>query len=765
MAFRATLLALTAVTMASSNEEGLRTEPAHVSMSQVGATPSHVYYVHIAVPFDLQTIEAQIGEVKHIIDDRHRVSARSQHLPVNDKVFHSDILPTALVADDEIAGHIQDFRLGQLKKRVNFLRTMLTSTEVLAGKKYAEDPFLHTEFHGPTHARVNTHGSPNLKRNKRFVIGPLIARHTPLKPLFDKTANAAATAANRTANVSTNALHQLISEALTPDDSNTSRAIQKRELFTAIIIGIGAGIAAFGIAATVSSSFQKEELAEISHATNDLNSAQRQAANTLLNVGAAQHDMARLINGLAKGHVNGYATIKLTNRIHIVVDELERRVETAESVLENAGRSKVSLKLLQQFDLHGSALYVAKEAEKRGLIPLAMHASDWLALQASFVETDTGFDVLLHVPIIKPRSLLAIYKNARVPIPAGDGLHMAIGGDRLQYIAVSTDRQAFKAFTEDDWQQCQQLGTFQLCDFGHTLRNVPHGLPRHKDEGLCLFYLLTRNFKAASIACDIFIGQQTEILQRTGPREFLSYTHDPIEARMDCEGNSNAFNHHLAFTLSGSQKITLPPNCWVTTPSHTFASADAGFLDRSHLSVTYAWPLPIEELTQGLNTSQFSQLIQESSQLMHRTNNSRMIPLTHAVRALHDVMTTSTHMWMASGILAGIVAILVFVVVCYCCRKKGFSRTRGTQSDTPLVQFNTVPTTETVPPSAPPARHMPPSVSLTPEAAAELANLVAMTPAPAAEFAPAQPANARLRGFAFPNQPPAPDSLPPHYAK
>ena len=749
MALRATMLALAAVSMTAANDQGLRTEPAHVSLSQVGATPSHVYYVHIAVPFDLQTIDAQIGEIKHIIDDRHRVSARSQHLPVNDEVFHSDILPTALVADDEIAGHIQDFRLGQLKKRVDFLRTMLTSTEVLAGKKYAEDPFLHTEFHGPTHARVNTNGASKARRPKRFV----------------NKAAATNNAAKDTQDTTLHSIHQTLSEAVTPEDANTSRAIQKRELLTAIILGIGAGIAAFGIAATVSSSFQKEELAEIAYATNDLNSAQRQAANTLLNVGAAQHDMARLINGLARGHVNGYATIKLTNRIHIVVDELERRVETAEAVLEQAGRSKVSLKLLQQFDLHGSALYVAKEAEKRGLIPLAMHASDWLALQASFVETDNGFDVLLHVPIIKPRSLLAIYKNARVPVPAGDGLHMAIGGDRLQYIAVSTDRQSFKAFTEDDWQQCQQLGTFQLCDFGHTLRIVPHEPPRHKDEGLCIFYLLTRNFKAASITCDVFIGQQTEILQRTGPREFLSYTHDPIEARMDCEGNSNAFNHHLSFTLLGSQKITLPPNCWVTTPTHTFASADAGFLDRSHLSVTYAWPLPIEELTQGLNTSQFSQLIQESSQLMHRTNDSRMIPLTHAVRALHDVPTTQTHMWMASGILAGIVAILVLIVVCYCCRKKGCARTRGTTSDTPLVQFNTVPTNEPVPPSAPPARHMPPSVSLTPEAAAELANLVAMTPAPAAEFPPPQPANARLRGFAFSTQPPAPDSLPPHYAK
>ena len=728
-----TALAITGLSNLVLADQGLHTEPAHVSLAQVGATPSHVYYVHLAVPFDLKTIDNDIVKVQSIIQKRHEVNGEHDTRPLNNEKFHYKILPNHNIPADAMTGHIQHLRLGALRQRVKFLHTLLTPTDKLAGKKYAQDPFRHTEFHGPKHARLH----------KRSADDPEAA----------------------TRRLSVNQIHQAMSEAVTPHDSNTSKAIQKRELITAIIVGIGAGIASFAIAATISSSFQQEELSAISHATNDLNHAERLQLDALLQVGSVQRDMTKLINGLIVANDGYYASISLNNRIHVVVDELERRLNDAEAVLQDAGRSKVNINLLKQFDLQGSALHVAKEAEKRGLVPLAMHASDWLALQASFVETDNGFDALLHVPIVKAGSLLAIYKNARIPVPTGDNLHMVIGGDRLQYIAVSPDRKAFKAFTEDAWQQCQQLGTFQLCDFGHTLRIAPQQPPRHKDEGLCVYYLLTRNFKAAGLTCEIFIGQETETIQRTGPREFLSYTHSPVEAQMDCEGNSNAFNHHLAFTLTGSQKITLPPNCRVRTPTHTFASADAGFMDRSHLTVTYAWPLPLEELTQGLDTSQFKSLLEDGHRLLHRTNSTRMIPLSHAVRALNDVSTTTNHTWMASGILAGIVAIIAASVTCYCCRKKNQGRHQATSTDTPLVQFNAVQPNEARPPTAPAAALLPPPVTLPATAAADLAALVAVAPAAAAEFVPQQAAQGQLRGFSFPTVPPAPGSLPPQYAK
>jgi hypothetical protein len=308
------------------------------------------------------------------------------------------------------------------------------------------------------------------------------------------------------------------------------------------------------------------------------------------------------------------------------------------------------------------------DARQAGLIPVSKHFSDYLQYPASFIQSKTGFAVMVHAPLIDPYSAMTLYMHHTLPFPLWDHLYLHLGPNDYTHLAVSADGKFFRTMTLAQFNTCRTIKEFHLCDCRLVVRKSPDKeaiLPVYKDPELCIFALFQRRFELAIAVCETIIGVQTTSMQMVGPNIFASYAADPHQGTITCKGESNPSGPPITtFTMDSAQQITLPFGCVAERDTHVFAAADNFFSRDIHeYSVAYMWPFDVHDLAHGLDTKSLRVIMDRLGDLNNRTHHE--MPLKKALATVKaDQLTHPVYHDLVNSHQHYLVSILALIIVC-----------------------------------------------------------------------------------------------------
>jgi hypothetical protein len=299
-----------------------------------------------------------------------------------------------------------------------------------------------------------------------------------------------------------------------------------------------------------------------------------------------------------------------------------------------AGTSQRELAHLVQGTVHEvDRVYGLLETSKWDEAALGVATSDWLQHETSFIATEGGYDLYVHIPLMGKDSGMDIHRHVRLPIPLDGDYHLNIEAAD-EYIAVTSDGALFRAISAADLADCRKYGDFFACDRGNVVRRAPEiGLNQAeptKDGELCLWALFYQKYALAREVCDMTISPQVDMVKQLAPNTFALFSSKPHQGQIICRNKQG--DQKRTFSAHAVNLITLDPGCAALTDTHVFSTSDVAFTrDAAEWMVQFDWPYSSAELSHNLNTSEFHRLRISSE---HEFFNQSRVPLMNALRAV-----------------------------------------------------------------------------------------------------------------------------------
>ena len=347
-------------------------------------------------------------------------------------------------------------------------------------------------------------------------------------------------------------------------------------------------------------------------------------------LGYTTQELAILTNNVIGALEHAYSDLKTAQHVHVYATAAEQRATMMENALQAASNGRLSVQALMQFDFGAAVIATERSARRHGLQLMSHHLTDWLQYEASFVATGKGFDVLLHIPLSATQKELTLYKFHPLPIALDDHLHLKLTPGMFTHLAITDDRQQFRAMTAAEVNVCRRVGTHFLCDLGTVTRSAPPTTytTNHKDPEMCLYALFTRRFGLATSTCDADIVTAPDAMVMMTPNLFAFYTTTPQAALISCPG---ATPQTTEVSVVNTTIIFVPFGCTGTTQTHQFSAADSSFSrPATEWRSSYDWPAAVHDVTQGVDSAAIKELLKDSSHLMHRASKVSLATATDA---------------------------------------------------------------------------------------------------------------------------------------
>jgi len=370
--------------------------------------------------------------------------------------------------------------------------------------------------------------------------------------------------------------------------------------------------------------------------------------------------------------------------------------------------------------LHASALYMGNmtrateelkaRADKLGYYPVAQFNLDLLQCDTTFISTQAGFDLFVHVPMINPKAAMAIYRHQPVPIKVTNDLFVTLSSSD-QFLSISADASVFQTYTTAQMKECKRHGaTYVICDNPEAVRKpVQEDEITKGDAGMCLYFLHQQNFAGAKIACDSHIHSAKEQVVQLSHNTFLVTSTKEQEAFEVCR-DKNA----TRFTIRGQTKIVVHKDCYITTKYNKFSAGEEAKqvnLD----SISYNWsedhPLFPTHLLKEDNgeESNFEELVKRA---MGNDTSARLSSVLEKVKEQQKLDNRGFLDWAADswasicGSSGSTLILLAGLVLLYkCVTNKNHTQVSGVPAQTPA------PTAIIIGPqsmaTAPPPRQLP----------------------------------------------------------
>ena len=256
--------------------------------------------------------------------------------------------------------------------------------------------------------------------------------------------------------------------------------------------------------------------------------------------------------------------------------------------------------------------YLAVEANKKDMTLVTLDTHHLLALPAGVTRTTSGFQVFVHVPMLRPDSLMQVYQHIPlpVPIPHDRGTAFVQFTAGVDTIALSTDKQTFRITSVTELTaDCTKVGNFFACPRGNTARKTfPNATQTPtEDPGLCLWGLLTSEADTIAATCQkSFVAPGNAVVQLTA-RSFITY--GKATGNITCRDNNLQTSFHT--TQYGS--FHLPPGCSATSEQFTLHSSDSA-LTRNEDAWAESTLLPrnLSHIIDNINISDVHDLMVEA---------------------------------------------------------------------------------------------------------------------------------------------------------
>lgn len=377
--------------------------------------------------------------------------------------------------------------------------------------------------------------------------------------------------------------------------TNTTR--QTRGILSTILF-IALGIVSLG-ATALTVRWTAQELHDMHDHLHQTNAALREELRTTIQLG---NNMASYKHQLQETIwvVNNSASLQQIARAKFFVSTATRILDSYAEALQAAANGRLSVKLLMDLDQDTLFDRIHQEAHRHAREAAVLQPSNLLELETSYVETASGFTILLHVPLVNSQDILAMYRYTDMPLeaPRGKVLHLQAGTTKI--IGLSQDSDKYVTFTDTDWDKCGVLGKLRLCDEVGVLHSKPHE-DEHNQE--CLYHLLHHDLPKAMSTCPMAISKVEEAATKTGPSDFITFTRSPTIGLCSCDHSNITHLVDRQVHMHKTQHLSIPLGCTLRTSRLHLTASDPSF-NRQDAQVTIPWPNSQILLMERFNISQ-----------------------------------------------------------------------------------------------------------------------------------------------------------------
>ena len=405
-------------------------------------------------------------------------------------------------------------------------------------------------------------------------------------------------------------------------------------------------------------------------------------------------------------YMNEYNPGLIYAQINEQVVEFMERITKLENAVQQLQHRRLAVDLLDKDQLKVLHEAVLQLAAKEGYQILPERIGDYFQIEVSYLRTGQDIDILVHVPCVKPNSLLTIFKYVPFPFPLPNtttksdlsiahsvNLHQltleeAIGvfqnntsydtnsealfvSEESSLIAIGRDHR-FRLTTQADLASCIQRNHVYLCDKHQVLRT---DLERN-----CLGALYLRHASGVRTYCRFERRPLTENVYQLTNIDHLVFTPTPLTTQVMCQNGSV----HPIF-LAQTSKLTVPQNCHVTLRSHVIFS-DAHF-DASPPPLQYAWhwdprAMPSHLLDGNLH---LDQQIQSLRNHLYHTKQHAVNKTNFSSLLMGEISTGSAAYLFWPFVLLSLSVILGLGIWCWCRNRKPKPRSKRRNSAWDLV--------------------------------------------------------------------------------
>ena len=162
---------------------------------------------------------------------------------------------------------------------------------------------------------------------------------------------------------------------------------------------------------------------------------------------------------------------------------------------------------------------VKKLAKTKGLVPVMNSPQQFSQMTTSYMLTDNGIDLFIHVPLTSEETTFQLYKYNSLPIMLGDKVYARIRPPN-EILAVGVEenngRPRYLEMTSYDLDLCQTLGEVYICR-NQQIFNRP-------SQTTCLFSLFVGAHADAVDQCELELeSKKYDQVVAISSDEFLYY--------------------------------------------------------------------------------------------------------------------------------------------------------------------------------------------------------------------------------------------------
>lgn len=282
----------------------------------------------------------------------------------------------------------------------------------------------------------------------------------------------------------------------------------------------------------------------------------------------------------------------LEARLNRVENQLQRRIQIANHVLQSAQMRRLSIDFLTQNQIQMLFTRLHNTAAKYGNRLLLEHHSDLFQIETSYFYDGRDVHMLLHVPMVAPDSLLRLLKLHSFPLPLSDGSHYLIPDVDNDILAITAGTERYSIqISSSDLLSCSTINKVYQC--------VSHGVLKKTYTDTCLGSIYHQNLTSVKKICPLKVYPSKELVRQLLNNWFAVFSPEQITIPVECR---NGTSRELMIA-KGISKFHLSPGCSAQFANHLVTS-DLSIREPAEF-IEYQWKWdPIQLDTDGLNQAE-----------------------------------------------------------------------------------------------------------------------------------------------------------------
>jgi hypothetical protein len=207
-------------------------------------------------------------------------------------------------------------------------------------------------------------------------------------------------------------------------------------------------------------------------------------------------------------------------------------------------------------------------ADFAGYTLLAKTVADIYQCETSFITTEYGFDIFLHVPMAKDEDRLKLYLHLPIPVEISENKVLTITPSK-PLIAIDPISTKFKVMDAAELATCKKFGGIFLCTDRNVVRFAASADASGADEpDMCVYHLFKEHHAEIKKVCPILMDSPKPGAIPVSANEFYLMSRNYTQGQILCPGKDPR-----SFSVRHVTKVTLPKGCSARTDTHEVTAA------------------------------------------------------------------------------------------------------------------------------------------------------------------------------------------------